>query len=197
MKRFLPWLIPIVCLLIAIPSLLLLKVVMLAKVIGVIMIVLTTVAIRFWLHRANKIRTRGEKVKFTINERYFLNEHFPLYKKLSAYDRNKLEERVGLMLAEISFDRFDGKEVGKEECIAFSCIVAILVLELPYQTCSNKIVVFKEETDPEIRLQLEQPVLFISESQLMNVLNSINSTDISTIADSNFKKTLVDFYNWE
>lgn len=55
MKRFLPWLLPIAILLIGVPALLMLKVVAFAKIAGVIMVVLTTVAIRFWLYNANKL----------------------------------------------------------------------------------------------------------------------------------------------
>jgi len=194
MKRFLPLLIPIVCLLVAIPFLLLLKVVVLAKIMGVIMIILTTVAIRFWLHRANKLRTRGERVKFTINERYFLNEHFPLYKRLSSQDRNKLEERVGLMLSEISFDRFDGKDVRKEECIAFSCLLGLAVLGLPYQSSSNKIVVFKEGNDPEIHFQSKHPVLFIDEQQVMDVLFIVKSIELNDTTHIDLKQILQGFY---
>ncbi len=195
MKRFILWLVPILLLLIGVPVLLMVEVVAFAKIAGIIMVVLTTVAIRFWLHNANKLRTKGAKVKFTINERYFLNEHFPLYKSLSAKDRNTLEEKAGLLLAEISFDRFDRKDAGKDECLAFAMLLAVFIKEQPYKSALNKIVVFKEDTTAEIEFQSEQPVLFISESDLKNKLFQIKHLD--SIGDNSdpLQQILLKFYD--
>lgn len=195
MKRFIPWLLPILILLIGVPVLLMVEVVAFAKIAGIIMVVLTTVAIRFWLHNANKLRTKGAKVKFTINERHFLNEHFPLYKSLSAKDRNTLEEKAGLLLAEISFDRFDRKDAGKDECLAFAMLLAVFIKGHPYKSALNKIVVFKEDTTAEIEFQSEQPVLFISESDLKNKLFQIKHLD--SIGDNSdpLQQMLLKFYN--
>jgi hypothetical protein len=195
MKRFIPWLVPILLLLIGVPVLLMVEVVAFAKIAGIIMVVLTTVAIRFWLHNANKLRTKGAKVKFTINERYFLNEQFPLYKSLSAKDRNTLEEKAGLLLAEISFDRFDRKDAGKDECLAFAMLLAVFIKGQPYKSALNKIVVFKEDTTAEIEFQSEQPVLFISESDLKNKLFQIKHLD--SIGDNSdpLQQILLKFYD--
>lgn len=195
MKRFLPWLLPITILLIGVPALLMLKVVAFAKIAGVVMVVLTTVAIRFWLHSANKLRTKGAKVKFTVNERYFLNEYFPLYKSLSAKDRNALEEKAGLLLAEIAFDRFDRKDVGKDECLAFSMLLAATVYVLPYKSMLGKIVVFKEDSTPEIVFQGEQPVLFVSESALKNKLIQLKQLNSSSESDDQLQQILLEFYS--
>jgi hypothetical protein len=195
MKRFLPWLLPITILLIGVPALLMLKVVAFAKIAGVVMVVLTTVAIRFWLHSANKLRTKGAKVKFTVNERYFLNEYFPLYKSLPAKDRNALEEKAGLLLAEIAFDRFDRKDVGKDECLAFSMLLAATVYERPYKSMLGKIVVFKEDSTPEIVFQGEQPVLFVSESDLKNKLIQFKQLNSSSESDDQLQQILLEFYS--
>lgn len=195
MKRFLPWLLPITILLIGVPALLMLKVVAFAKIAGVVMVFLTTVAIRFWLHSANKLRTKGAKVKFTVNERYFLNEYFPLYKSLLAKDRNALEEKAGLLLAEIAFDRFDRKDVGKDECLAFSMLLAATVYLLPYKSMLGKIVVFKEDSTPEIVFQGEQPVLFVSESALKNKLIQLKQLNSSSESDDQLQQILLEFYS--
>lgn len=195
MKRFIPWLLPILVLLIGVPVLLMVKVVAFAKVAGIIMVVLTTVAIRFWLHNANKLRTKGAKVKFTINERYFLNEHFPLYKSLSAKERNALEEKAGLLLAEISFDRFDRKDAGKDECLAFAILLALVTGELPYKSALGKIVVFKEDAAAEIQFQDKQPVLFVSESELINRLMQLKRLSFSVGEGDQLQQILLQFYS--
>ena len=195
MKRFLPWLLPIAILLIGVPALLMVKVVAFAKIAGVIMVVLTTVAIRFWLYNANKLRTKGAKVKFTINERYFLNEHFPLYKTLSAKDRNALEERAGLLLAEISFDRFDRKDAGKDECLALAMLLSVLVYTYPYKSAEGKIVVFKEDATAEIGFQSEKPVLFVSESEVKDRLAQLKQLYFTGDNTDRFQQILHEFYS--
>ncbi|MDH4474825.1 MAG: hypothetical protein QE487_19625 [Fluviicola sp.] len=195
MKRFLPWLVPITILLIGVPALLMLKVVAFAKIAGVIMVVLTTVAIRFWLHSANKLRTKGVKVKFTVNERYFLNEYFPLYKSLPPKDRNTLEEKAGLLLAEIAFDRFDRKDAGKDECLALAMLLAVVVYSLPYKNALGKIVVFKEDSAPEIAFQGQQPVLFVSEKALKDKLIQLKQLDSASDGNDQLEQILVEFYS--
>jgi hypothetical protein len=197
MKKFLPWLVPIVALLIAIPVLLMVNVTVVAKIAGVVMVVLTTVAVRFWLYAANKYRTRGGKVKFTINERYFLNESFPIYKDMSSREKNVLEERAGILLAEISFDRFDRKDAGKEECLAFAMVLAMLVSDLPYKDCTEKIVVFREEGESEIQFQEGKPVLFIAESRLKELLLTIRNTNVKGVLSPELAEMLVYFYTWQ
>ena len=195
MKRFIPWLLPILILLIGVPVLLMVEVVAFAKIAGIIMVVLTTVAIRFWLHNANKLRMKGAMVKFTINERHFLNEHFPLYKSLSAKDRNILEEKAGLLLAEISFDRFDRKDAGKDECLAFAMLLAVFIKGQPYKSAIRKIVVFKEDTLAEIAFQGEQPVLFVSESELKKMLFQLKHLDSIGENSDSLQQILMKFHD--
>lgn len=194
MKRFLPWLVPIVVLLAAIPVLLIGNMAVGAKIAGVVMVVLTTVAVRFWLYNAGKLRTRSGKVKFTVNERYFLNEAFPLYNRLPAGEKSDLEERAGMLLAEIAFDRFDGKDVGKEECLAFAVVLAVVVSGQSYRSCQKKIVVFREDAAPELNFQGESPVLFISETRLKQLLGTIHSSDSVGRLPAETREILQRFY---
>lgn len=194
MKRFLPWLVPIVVLLAAIPVLLMGNVATGAKIAGVVMVVLTTVAVRFWLYNANKLRTRGGKVKLTVNERYFLDAEFPLYKRLSGSEKSELEERAGILLAEIAFDRFDGKDVGKEECLAFAFVLALVVSGQPYRNCQKKIVVFREGMPAELTFQEESPVLFVSETDLKQLLNTVHSLEAVARFPQETREILQRFY---
>jgi hypothetical protein len=194
MKRFLPWLLPIVVLLIAIPLLLMGNVTSVAKIAGIAMVILTTVAVRFWVYAANKHRTRGAHVKLTINEHYFLNEQFPYYRTMNGGTRKALEERVGNLLAEISFDRFDHRTVGKEECLAFAVVLGMVVSGLPYKNCTGKIVVFREEGEPEMVFQAEKPVLFIGEALLKQILLRLTDRNQGDVLPSGVAEMLTDFY---
>lgn len=194
MKRFLPWLVPIIILLAGIPFLLIYKVTIVAKIAGVIVVVLTTLAIRFWMYRAGKQRKRLAKVKFTANERFFLDSQFPYYKVMSSAEKKRLEESAGILLAEISFDRFDRKDPGKDECLAFAMVMALLVKEEPYTSCAGKVVVFTENDTPEMILQGNQPVLFIGESQVKAILASVHSPVIAEKPGEAIREILLRFY---
>jgi len=196
MKRFLPFLVPIILLLIAIPSLLYIEVNGLAKIVGVIMVILTSVALRFWLYRANKQRGRGAIVKLTANDRYVLDANLSFYRTLSTPDKKRLEERMGLMLAELDFDRFDGKLVGKDECLVFVTLLSLLTWEKEYQTCDGKIVVFKDETEPEMILQHGNPVLFIDETSIYNLLKQISSIHNTQETVVSQQPVLDEFYSF-
>lgn len=194
MKRFLPFLVPIILLLVAIPSLLYIEVNGLAKIVGVIMVVLTSVALRFWLYRANKQRGRGAIVKLTANDRYVLDANLSFYHTLPSPDKKRLEERMGLMLAELDFDRFDGKPVGKDECLVFTALLSLLTLEQEYLTCEGKIVVFKAETKPEMILQQGNPVLFIDEASIYDLLKQISSINNTLETVGSHTGVLKEFY---
>lgn len=170
------------------------KVTGMAKIAGVMMVVLTTVAVRFWLYAANKQRARGAKVRFTVNERYFLDESFPYYKHLSAGNRTRLEERAGILLAELVFDRYDRKEVTKDECVTFAMTLSLLTADQPYHDCREKIVVFRGKYEPEITFQAGKPVLFVDETALRAALSGLRSTDLRPHLPANTAEILVQLY---
>ncbi len=196
MNRFLPFLVPIILLLIAIPSLLYIEVNGLAKIVGVVMVVLTSIALRFWLYRANKQRGRGAIVKLTANDRYVLDANLSFYKSLGSSDKKRLEERIGLMLAELDFDRFDGKAVGKDECIAFAVLLSLITWEKEYQTCDGKIVVFKDDATPEMILQRGNPVLFIDELVIYDRLKQVTSISNTSESAEFYSGVLNEFYSF-
>jgi len=194
MKRFLPWLVPIVCLLVAIPVLLIAEAATAAKIGGVVVVVLTTVAIRFWLFNANRQRISNGRVKLTINERYFLNESFPYYKGMSKAGKKSLEERTGLLLAELSFDRYDHKEVSKEDCLAFGIVLSLLVQDNPYTSCQAKIVVFWEKETSELGMQGDQKLLFINKTTLYGALKAFSGNNMESLIPAETAENSLLFY---
>ncbi len=165
-----------------------------AKTAGVLVVVLTTFAIRFWIYRAGKMRTRGMKVKLTTNERFFLDHQFPYYRTMSAAEKKRLEERAGMLLAEISFDRFDRKDPTKEECLAFAMVLAMLTADQPHSNCVGKVVVCKESDRPEMTKQGEHPVLFVGETWLKGLLQTATPATIKEKAGVEAAGILQEFY---
>lgn len=195
MKRFLPWLVPIVVLLAAIPFLLSGQQTAIAKTAGVLVVVLTTLAIRFWMYRAGKLRTRSSKVKLTSNERFFLDHQFPYYRTMPVSEKKRLEEHAGMFLAEISFDRFSRQDPAKEECLAFAIVLTLLTWGHSHQDCSGKVVVFKENDRPEILQQEKHSVLFVNTAWLNDLLMVSNPANIQEKAGSEAAAILQEFYN--
>lgn len=194
MKRFLPWLIPIIALLVAIPVLLVQEATTLAKIAGVVVVVLTTVAIRVWLYNANKQRRSDARVRLTVNDRYFLYEAFPYYKRMAGVEKILLEERAGLLLAEISFDHYDHKEVSKEDCLAFSMVLSLVTQDEAYSSCLDKIVVFWQEDRTGLGDQDNQKVLFINTRLLYAALKSFNGGSTQPVITGEAAQNLHFFY---
>lgn len=193
MKRFLSLLIPIVALLIAVPILLYLNQSTLAKIAGVITVLLTTISLRFWLYRANTSKSLLPVVKFTINERFFLNEHYPYYTRISKPEKKRLEERAGLLLSEISFDKFNHEPVTKEECLQFVIVIASLIDGMPFQHLTNKVVVFWEEESMKIESHGNKEVLFIAISHFSIILSQSISANCKQYIPKEINAVLEDF----
>lgn len=181
MKRFIVWLAPIVVLLVIIPVLLLNDQVLIAKISGVVVVLLTTFAIRYWLFRSKSQRVYGERVKLTINERYFLKEQMPSYNKVSASERKQFEERVGRLLGEMSFDNYDHTEAGREDCLAFAAAAVVVKKDFSSVDWKNKIVVFWDQDGVDAKMQGDKKVFFMNPQVLIGSLRSASIAE-NTIA---------------
>ncbi len=177
MRKFIVWLIPIVTCLIAIPILLYFEQVTFAKLLGGGVIIATTIALRVWLVQASRLKQKSDSILFSINERFFLNEYFPVYKQANSRLKKEIEMRAGSILSECSFDNFNQSPVQKEDCLAFAGVLAAAVLHLDHVNGTGKIVVFEENETPRLGEQLGKPILFINSSYLKEVLYSFQSVE--------------------
>ncbi len=142
MKRFLTLLIPIVLLLIAVPVLLEYGWVVPAKVVGVILILLTTVSLRIWLRRALKEKLGLDAVKFNVNHRYYLNETSSIYRNMSKGEKKALEKRMGKLLSDLQFDDTTREELNAEDMLAYALVQVLAVYHEPYRSLKGKMIVF-------------------------------------------------------
>lgn len=172
MKRFLVWLLPIIVLLAGIPLLLIYKVTTIAKISGVIIVLLTTLAIRYWMFRSKNKRVYGERVKLTVNERYFLNEAMPYYKRMSGSEKKAFEERTGIILAVCSFDNFDHSDADKDDCLAAAGVIALLNKVIEQAEWKDCIIVFRENAASESALQENSEVIFLDPEVIRNALRN-------------------------
>lgn len=193
MKKFLPWLIPITLLLAAVPVLLMSESAGVAKAVGIIMVALTTIALRFWLYNAGKLRKHANRVLFTVNERFFIESVWPYYKVMPKSEKNILEERAGLLLAGLSFDNFDHTEAAAESCLMLSVVLATIIPEGVFRHPENKVVVFRKGPS-EIIAQEKNHILFVDEEELRAALLSSYDGNVHALLAPEAHEKLRQFY---
>lgn len=197
MKRFLPFLTPIIIFLVLIPILLLVELSQFAKILGLVMVLLTTFALRYWLFRANKLGKDHPKIKLNTNDRYFLNSVLPIYKSMDSGARKIFEERLGRILAEVEFDNKEGKMVSRDEGLAFGSLLACLTLKEEYKRLSGKIVVFTNEEGVQLIFQGQNPVLFANLEEIVAELKGLSDIDTPTLNTKTLEAQLRKFNDLE
>jgi hypothetical protein len=130
--RFSAWLIIFFILLLTVPILLKSDFKVLAKLIGVIVIL--TLSVALWIWRTQTIRNikRKARVSLDLNDRYWLNDHILFYQNLNKKAKTIFEDRIGLFLAEIKITEV-GKEITeKSTCLYVASSAVITFWGLPY-----------------------------------------------------------------
>lgn len=130
--RFSAWLIVFFILLFTIPALLGSELKTAAKLFGGIVILLLSTAL--WIWRTQTIRRVKRKVRIPINlnDRYWLNENIPFYKKLKSGDKKIFEDRIALFLAEVLITEVGKKVPEKSTCFYVASSAVIAFWGLPY-----------------------------------------------------------------
>ena len=130
--RFSAWLIIFFILLITVPILLKSDFKILAKVIG--LIVILTLSVALWVWRTQTIRNikRKARVSLNLNDQYWLNEHILFYRNLSKNAKVIFEDRIGLFLAEIKITEVGKVIPEKSTCLYVASSAVISFWGLPY-----------------------------------------------------------------
>ncbi len=141
------------------------------------MVVLTTFALRFWLYRANRLGSDSPKVKLNTNDKFFLETSLPIYKGMDSSNRKIFEERLGRVLSETDFDRKDGKQVSRDEGLAFGALLICATFREVHKSLKGKVIVFKAEGGTELIFQGKNPVLFVCFEEIVKELKSVSSVN--------------------
>lgn len=144
MKRFLSLLIPIIILLASIPILLDQGMVQAAKIVGVVLVLLTTISLRIWLRRAIREKLSLDSIKFNVNHRYYLDEVSPIYRYMSKGEKKVLEKRMGKLLADLQFDDTTREELNVEEMLSYALLQIFTVYNESYRSLKGKMIVFDQ-----------------------------------------------------
>jgi Mlc titration factor MtfA (ptsG expression regulator) len=130
--RFSAWLIIFFILLLTVPILLKSDFKVLAKVIGVIVIL--TLSVALWIWRTQTIRNikRKARVSLNLNDGYWLNDHILFYQNLNKKAKTIFEDRIGLFLAEIEVTEVGKAIAEKSTCLYVASSAVITFWGLPY-----------------------------------------------------------------
>lgn len=101
--RFSFWLPLFAFLLLLIPISIGLDLIALAKITGVVVLVLLLVALRQWFAQARLNNHRLERVALTTNDLFLLKKMLPAFQQMSVSDQRILCDQLGLFLAEAQF----------------------------------------------------------------------------------------------
>lgn len=109
MKKFLFPIVVFTLLLFAIPFLLAFDFYSVAKIFGILVVILFSFSIRFWLHRTRKEFNPRERVRLNLNDRYWMRNELENYSKLSIEDQKAYEDRIGIFLSNVPIVLSSGK----------------------------------------------------------------------------------------
>lgn len=194
MKRFLALLIPIIILLVSIPILLDQGMVLPAKIVGVVLILLTTISLRIWLRRAIREKLSLDSIKFNVNHRYYLDEVSSIYKYMSKAEKKVLEKRMGKLLADLKFDDTTREELNAEEMLSYALFQILTVYKEPYRSLKGKMIVFDQSNNSgELKIS-EGKYVLLNPVLLENMLKEIQTVETFSTSNAPIIGQLRDLY---
>lgn len=122
MKQYIKWIIIFALLLISMPVLIIAGHVFLAKLLGIVLVVLVSVAIRFWVGRANKMTKATTVIKLNTDNRFVIDKYYPAYKSMSNKERLEFESEIIYLLQQVLFDDNQKDAINSDDCLIF-CIL--------------------------------------------------------------------------
>lgn len=194
MKKFIPWIIGFFLLACAIPVLLNYGQEVPAKVVGVVLILATTFALRVWLRNALKKKLSRDAVKFNVNHRYYLSEISPIYKGMHGAEKKLLEKRMGKLLADLQFDDTTRAELNVDDLLAYALIQVLAVYKEPYKSLKGKMIVFDQTNDTGNVIISREKYVLVNPVLLENTLKNTRSLELLQGSDAPIVAQLRDFY---
>ncbi|PKR81636.1 peptidase [Brumimicrobium salinarum] len=136
-KMFLPWILLFLVLLGSIPLILYYKGFTSAKIIGILVVISTSVALWVWRINTRKTSPRNSKVQLTTNDKHWLTQHIPFYKRLKKNDQTIFTDRVGIFLADVRITEVGKEQADKETQLYVASSAVIAFWGLPYYNYGN------------------------------------------------------------
>ncbi|AEA44375.1 hypothetical protein [Fluviicola taffensis] len=177
MRKFIPWIVLFAILLSVVPALLIYQQLVSAKVVGVILILIVTVALRIWLRNALKKKLSNDGVKFNVNHRYYLNEISPIYRLMSKSEKKILEKRMGKLIADLQFDDTTRDQLNVDDMLSYALLQILTVYNESYKSLKGKMIVF-DQTNNSGELKISDgKFILINPTLLQNTLKNTSTIE--------------------
>lgn len=164
-----------------------------AKVVGLVVVLATAFAIRYWLYTSGKLKSKYAAVKLNANDKFYLDTHLPIYKGMDGKSKKQFHERLGRLLGEIDFDCEREGTVSRDEGVAFASLIAVNTFSEEYKSYKGKIVVFTKTSPMKLFKQEQRPVLMVSLSDLEAALHEITALNGVTLSHTELQENLRNF----
>ena len=123
MRHYIKWIIIFALLLLSVPVLIVAGYVFLAKLLGIVLVVLVSVAIRFWVGRANKMTKAASVIKLNADNRFVIDKYYPAYKSMSSKERLEFESEIVFLLQHVLFDDNQKEAINSDDCLIFCLLL--------------------------------------------------------------------------
>ena len=106
--------------------------VVIAKILGVLIVLSISILVRVWLKKVSRVKQRPDSIHIGINEQFWLKEHSEFYRSASVSDRKTIETRVGLFLTKISIEEKGKPLPSKELCLSVALSAVEFYFSKPF-----------------------------------------------------------------
>ncbi len=177
MRHYIKWIIIFALLLISVPVLIIAKYVLLAKLIGIILVLLVTIAIRLWVGRANKMTKATTIIKLNADNRFIIDKYYPSYKSMSNKARLEFESEIIYLLQHVLFDDAQNEVINSDDCLIFCLLLKYNNLSPDAFKFSLQVVfdgsksIETEKTAEKLKLIVSTQVLIEAITQQLNSEN--------------------------
>lgn len=97
----------------------------LAKVSGVLLVVLLSVVLRWWLHISKLKATYNAPINLNTNDWYDLQQVFPFLKNLESFKKDLVSAQIGLLLANVIFLDEPNKLMSRKNSLLLSLYIVV------------------------------------------------------------------------
>ena len=164
-----------------------------AKVIGVIVVVGTSVALRYWLYKAGKLKPHVGEVKLNANDKFYLEAHLPMFRALDGKEKKEFLRTLTKLLAELDFDCEREGLVSRDEGLAFASLLSVFIYNEEVKSQKNKIIVFTILPELKMFMQGKNPVLMVDFKRIEKELEKIHRFEDIAVLPENLRNTIKSF----
>jgi hypothetical protein len=159
-KRFAGWIALFVVVLSLIPILIVIHYILLAKIIGVVLIVSVAIALMYWRMQTKKRNTKASRVAITINEKFWLLNNVPFYVRLNKEDKSTFRDRIALFLSEVQIAVLDNNDPDKIDLLPLAVNAIQTTWEFSRIDFSNfgKVLMYSDNTCDSFEKELHHLV---------------------------------------